>query len=322
MRWLFCYRKASGYTIERRGKEMTWRNVMIKEGDYLRLKLDNLEVEKQSQKFTIPLTDIATITLEGDKMALTTKLLAKFSQYNIAVIICDGKYLPCGIFQSVGQYHRTAKRQFEQLFWDEKQKREVWAEIVMQKIENQRSVLIYKDVEEERIDKLSELMNAVELGDKTNREGHAAKVYFNSLYGLGFTRESNQIENYAMDYGYTIIRAYIARLVAGSGLISALGIFHRNEYNSFNLVDDLMEPFRPLMDYYILQNILPKYKDYLSWEARCSLIDFVNQPYVLINKKTTVDLAMQNYVQSFIKAMNENDSSFLIKITLEGLRGV
>ncbi|MCL2676456.1 MAG: type II CRISPR-associated endonuclease Cas1 [Streptococcaceae bacterium] len=301
---------------------MTWRNVMIKDGDYLRLKLDNLEIEKQNQKFTIPLSDIATITLEGDKMALTTKLLAKFAHHNIALIICDNKYLPCGIFQSVGQYHRTAKRSLEQLNWSEDQKQEIWSKIVIQKITNQRAVMILKNSESERIEKLDELLKNVELGDKTNREGHAAKVYFNSLYGMGFTRENNQMENYAMDYGYTIIRAYIARLVAGSGLISTLGIFHRNEYNSFNLIDDLMEPFRPLMDYYILDKIIPNYKEYLSWEARCVLIDFVNQPYLLNGKKTTIDLAMQNYVQSFIKAMNGENTEFLIEITLEGMRGV
>ncbi|MFC4652781.1 type II CRISPR-associated endonuclease Cas1 [Lactococcus nasutitermitis] len=300
---------------------MTWRNVMIKDGEYLRLKLDNLEVEKGGKKFSIPLTDIATITLEGDMMTLTTKLLAKFAQHNIAVIVCDNKYHPCGIFLGFGQYHRTAKRNLEQIAWDEGKKSAVWTEIVRQKIQNQIAVLEARDLEQERIQKIQTLCDAMTLGDKTNREGHAAKLYFNTLYGLGFTREESRFENFAMDYGYTIIRAYMARLVTSLGLIPTLGVFHRNEFNSFNLVDDLMEPFRPLMDWYIGEEILPKYKDYLSWEARCMLIDFLNQPYVHQGKKTTVDLLMLDYVNSFIKIMNKK-ASHLTEITLGGLRGV
>ena len=300
---------------------MTWRNIMIKDGEHLRLKLDNLEVEKSGQKFTLPLSDIATITLEGDIMAVTTKLLAKFAEHNIAVIICDNKYVPCGIFMGFGQYHRTAKRNLEQVAWSEQRRQEVWSEIIRQKISNQMAVLQSQSAEEERVLKLQELRDNIQIGDRTNREGHAAKVYFNTLYGLNFTREMDCFENSAMNYGYTIIRAYIARLVTSLGLIPTLGVFHRNEFNSFNLVDDLMEPFRPLMDWYISEKITTKFERYLSWEARCILIDFLHQPYIRNGKKTTVDLVMLDYVNSFIKAMKD-DSAQLLEINLGGMRGV
>lgn len=299
---------------------MTWRNVMIKDGDYLRLKLDNLEIEKGGQKFTIPLSDIATITLEGNILTLTTKLLAKLAEHNISVIVCDNKYVPCGIFMGFGQYHRAAKRNLEQISWGTNIRNEVWTEIIRQKLVNQRAVLVAWDAEEKRVDKLQELIDNIQIGDATNREGHAAKVYFNSLYGMKFTREQDCLENGAMNYGYTIIRAYMARLVTSLGLIPTLGVFHRNEFNSFNLVDDLMEPFRPLMDWYILEKILPNYPKYLSWEARCKLIDFLNQPYIHKGKRTTIDLVMLDYVNSFIKTMQQKDK--LLEIKLEGLRGV
>lgn len=301
---------------------MTWRNVMIKDGEHLRLKLDNLEVEKAGQKYTIPLSDIATLTLEGEKMIITTSLLAKFAQHNIAVIICDSKYTPCGVYTSFGQYHHTAKRQLQQMDWSDRLRETIWTEIIYQKIHNQIAVLEWKELEEERLDLMNELLAALELGDKTNREGLAAKVYFNSLYGMDFRRDSSTVINAAMNYGYAIIRAYMARLVVGAGLIPTLGVFHHNEFNAFNLVDDLMEPFRPLMDWYIQDKILAHYKDYLSWEARCILIDFLNQPYLKKGKKTTLDLVMLDYVNSFIKAMNEGNIDFLDEISLEDLRGV
>jgi CRISPR-associated protein Cas1 len=295
---------------------------MIKDGEHLRLKLDNLEVEKNEHKFTIPLSDIATITLEGNKMAITTKLLAKFSEHNIALIICDSKYLPCGLFLGLGQYHHTAKRNLEQIAWDKNYKQEIWAEIVRQKIQNQTDVLKALQLEGERIENMQEFCGEILPADTTNREGHAAKVYFNTLYGMNFTRDVSCLENAAMNYGYTVIRAYIARIVTGLGLIPSLGIFHRNEYNSFNLVDDLIEPFRPLMDWYIGANILPKFEEYLSWDARCVLIDFLTQPYMHNGKRTTIDFVMLDYVNSFIRAMNEKDTAHLVEITLGGLRGV
>lgn len=299
---------------------MTWRNIMIKDGDYLRLKLDNLEIEKAGHRFVIPLSDIATITIEGKVLTLTTQLLARFAQHNICVIICDNKYLPCGIFMGFGQYHRTAKRNLEQVSWSEEMRTEIWTKIIHQKISNQKAVLISCNSDKKRINKIQELIEGLESFDITNREGHAAKVYFNTLYGMNFTREQDCIENGAMNYGYTIIRAYMARLVTSLGLIPTLGIFHRNEFNSFNLVDDLMEPFRPLMDWYIINNILPNHSKYLSWDARCKIIDFLNQPYIHNGKKTSIDLIMQEYVNSFIKTIE--GKSNLLEIKLEGLRGV
>ncbi|AUJ30434.1 subtype II CRISPR-associated endonuclease Cas1 [Liquorilactobacillus hordei] len=300
---------------------MTWRNIMVKDGDYLRLKLDNLQIEKAGQKYIVPLSDIATITLEGKILTLTTRLLSKFAQYNIAVIVCDNKYVPCGIYMGFGQYHRTAKRNLEQVAWSSELRKEVWTKIIQQKMINQKAVLSAYEVDTGRVDKMQELIENIQFADITNREGHAAKVYFNSLYGKYFTRERECLENGAMNYGYTIIRAYMARLVTSLGLIPTLGVFHRNEFNSFNLVDDLMEPFRPLMDWYILDKILPSYPKYLSWDIRCELIDFLNQPYIHKGRKTTIDLVMLEYVNSFIKMMQGKKKELLV-ITLEEMRGV
>lgn len=295
---------------------------MVKDGDYLRLKLDNLQIEKAGQKYIVPLSDIATVTLEGKILTLTTRLLAKFAQYNIAVIVCDNKYVPCGVYMGFGQYHRTAKRNLEQISWDEVLRKEAWTRIISQKMINQKDVLIACNLEKERINKMEELIANIQFADITNREGHCAKVYFNSLYGQDFTREQDCLQNDAMNYGYTIICAYMARLVTSLGLIPTLGVFHRNEFNSFNLVDDLMEPFRPLMDWYIVDKLLPKYKKYLSWEMRCDLINFMNQSYSHKGRKTTIDIVMLDYVNSFIKLMQYGRDKELLAITLEGMRGV
>lgn len=294
---------------------MSWRTVHIKESEYIRLKLDNLEITKQGLRYHIPLSDIATIILEGDNTTMTTKLLAALSKYNIALIVCDNKYLPTGMYLSYGNYHRTAKRAQQQALWDDELKDNMWTKVVSQKMLNQVAMAEYKKIDTERINIMVDLVSNVTSGDKTNREGHVAKVYFNSLYGLDFSRDDDCLENAAMNFGYTIIRSAVARMVLGQGLLGMLGIFHRNEYNAFNLVDDLMEPFRPLMDYWIHTETLEN-QEYLDYDSRLRIIDFINQPMRYETTKSTVDQVMQKYISSFVKAMEQRDVQLLHNVTL------
>lgn len=280
---------------------MTWRIVHIKESEKIKLKLDNLEIFKRGKTFLIPLSDISMVILEG-KTTITTSVLSQFTKFNIALIVCDNKYLPTGILLNYGNYHHCAKRVQEQIKWTEENKKEIWKQIIQQKLQNQIAFAQLKNSPKERIDIMNSLLNELQPGDVTNREGLVAKVYFNSLYGMKFTREDDCLVNGAMDYGYAIVRAAMARIVVGQGLMSMIGIFYRNEFNSFNLVDDLMEPFRPIMDYWIDKYIISEY-EFLTYEARLKMIDFLNQPMRYGSKKSTVDQVMQKYVSNFLKAI-------------------
>lgn len=295
---------------------MGFRTVFIKNGATLRVKLDNLEVVKEGDVFVIPLIDIESVILEGEDTSISSRILAKFAQYHIELIVCDSKYLPTGVFLGLGQYHRSAKRAMWQSNWTVEQKEIAWTVIILQKISNQISFSETAKIDGNRIIAMKKLRDNLQLGDKTNREGHVAKVYFNSHYGIGFTREDDSLPNACMDYGYAIIRAQMARCVVAQGLLPMLGVFHRNEYNSFNLVDDLMEPFRPLMDYYIHKQILSKGDKYLTYDSRIELIDFLNQKIMINNKKIYINQCMTDYVISFIKSMEKEDLSFLMEISL------
>ena len=296
---------------------MGFRTVFVKNGESLRVKLDNLEVVKGRDSFVIPLSDIESVILEGEQTSISSRIMAKFAQNHIELIICDSKYLPAGIFLGLGQYHRSAKRAIWQSNWTADDRQVAWTSIVLQKMNNQIAYSELVNIDGERVEMMKELRNNLQIGDETNREGHVAKVYFNSHYGLGFTREDDSLPNACMDYGYAIIRAQIARCVVAQGLLPMLGVFHRNEYNSFNLVDDLMEPFRPLMDYYIHQKILSKEDKYLTYESRIQLIDFLNQKIKINNKKIYMNQCMTDYIGSFIKAMEKNDMAHLLLIELE-----
>ena len=299
---------------------MGWRIVHVKEGDLLRLRLDNLEVRKKDNKVYIPLTDITMVVLEGNRTTITTKLLSSFSQNNIGLVICDDKYLPVGIYLPYGQYHHYSKRVILQAGWTQDQKGLIWQNVIGQKMNNQLEYAKLCGVEEERLELMQDLITNLTIGDVTNREGHVAKVYFDSLYGKSFTRDDDNLINFAMNFGYAILRSCMARIVVGNGLVTMLGIFHRNEFNSFNLVDDLMEPYRPLMDYWVNKYVIGD-EDYLSYESRLKIIEFMNQKIKLQNKKMTIDNSMQEYVASFVTAMEENDPELLIKIELSNFIG-
>lgn len=164
---------------------MGFRTVFVKNGQSLRLKLDNLEVIKESRKVTIPLSDIDLILLEGDKTFVTSRLLAKLSQYQIDLVICDHHFMPCGIYLGMGQYHRSAKRQLWQAKWTDFEKNTIWTSIVEQKMKNQIELCKRLDFSDERVSLMESIAQDLLEGDSSNREGHLAKVYFNTLFGMG-----------------------------------------------------------------------------------------------------------------------------------------
>lgn len=289
---------------------MTWRVVHVSQSEKMRLKLDNLLVQKMGQEFTVPLSDISIIVAEGGDTVVTLRLLSALSKYNIALVVCDNEHLPTGIYHSQNGHFRAYKHLKEQMNWSQKQKDKAWQIVTYYKINNQEDVLAMFEKSLDNIRLLSDYKEQIEPGDRTNREGHAAKVYFNELFGKQFVRVTQQEEdviNAGLNYGYAIMRAQMARIVAGYGLNGLLGIFHKNEYNQFNLVDDLMEPFRQIVDVWVYDNL--RDQEFLKYEYRLGLTDLLNAKIKYGKETCSVTVAMDKYVKGFIKYISEKDSS-------------
>lgn len=291
---------------------MTWRIIHVKDSEKMFLKLDNLVVKKLGQDYTIPLSDISMVVAEGGSTVVTLRLLSAFSKYNIVLMVCDKNYLPTGIYHGENQYFRAYKKLQQQLSWTQEEKDRLWQMIVYHKINNQQDVLSYLEQDFKAISLLSDYKESVIPGDKTNREGHAAKVYFNALFGKNFSRvtqEETDVINAGLNYGYTIFRAQMTRLIAGYGLNALLGVFHKNEYNHFNLADDFMEPFRPIIDLWVYLHL--RDKDYLKYSYRLALIDLLNVKIRYGKEMCTVTSAMDKYVKGIITYMEKGDHSQL-----------
>lgn len=177
--------------------------------------------------------------------------------------------------------------------WSQDIKDLVWQKIVIEKIKNQRLVL-----EKFNIDgyALKEFENKVEKGDTTNREGHAAKVYFNRIFGDGFTRNSDSEYNVYLNYGYSIILSQFNRSIAAKGYLTQLGIHHKNDFNPFNLASDLMEPFRPIVDDLAHSVNMNDFKD--------RMINLLNINVFIGGQNQTLANAINIYVASIFRALN------------------
>ena len=224
---------------------MSWRVVVISKRAKLDYQLGYLVVRNESVT-KIHLGEISTLLIESTAVSITTSLLAELTKKKIKVIFCDEKRNPSS--ELVGYYgsHDTSSKVRNQIQWSRNSKDTVWTEIVTEKIRKQKKLLEYQGKEESKL--LDSYLQEIKWNDETNREGHAAKVYFNALFGLDFTRTTDCSVNSALNYGYSIILSAFTREITANGYITQLGLFHDNMFNQFNLASDLMEPFRVLVD--------------------------------------------------------------------------
>ena len=206
--------------------------------------------EMPDEKRSVPIEDIGTVVLEHPQVSVTLPLLNALSNNNVAVIICGDDRMPNSMLMSLDSNTTQQESYRSQTEASEPLKKGLWKQIVEAKIRNQAALLDKSGREGARLKPY--YMN-VKSGDTDNREGIAAKIYWLELFGKEFVRNRDgKAPNNMLNYGYSILRAAVARSLMGSGLFPAFGIFHRNRYNAFPLADDIMEPYRPYVDEIVL----------------------------------------------------------------------
>lgn len=287
---------------------MGWRVVIIENPARLSLKDNKLAIE-QEEKVFIPLEDIDTLVIDADGIVLTKNIITALSESGVNTVFCDDKHLPCSIITPYSQASRGVKFARAQLTMSEPLRKQLWRKNIIQKITNQADVLQKFGYEHEDLRRLA---STVRSGDVGNNESTAARFYFDRLLGDA-TRRKPMWHNSALNYGYAIIRSSIAREVAARGLISMIGINHHSELNQFNLVDDLIECFRPIVDDYVLSEVsichVSSDDDNLTREDRRRIIDILNKDDIIYGKKFEVKLTISKVVESFAKAVIENNTS-------------
>mgnify|MGYP002524190298 FL=1 len=283
---------------------MGFRTVIVNSRCKLEFRLNYLIVRGETEK-RIYVNEINTLIVQSTAVSLTAALMCELSKNNVKVIFCDEKCNPQTELVPYYGAHNTSKRYKMQLTWKEEVKGEVWKVIVKRKIQNQAKVLFSNGFLKES-QMLDEYAAAVVSGDKTNREGHAAKVYFNCMLPGGISRRSGGFVNGCLDYGYAIILSAINREIAASGYLTQLGIMHDNEFNQFNLSCDLIEPLRTVADETAF-SLESQDKDFKK-----KMANVLNYNCVFDGKNTTLDVAIRLYVKSVLFAMDEEKPDEII----------
>ena len=283
---------------------MSWRTIVITKRAKLDLQLGFMVVRGEHTT-KVALNEIAVVLIESTAVSLTTSLLAELTKRKVKVIFCDEKRNPSSELVSYYGSHDTSNKIRKQIAWRQNTKEAVWTEIVSEKIRKQKELLELLGKEEAEL--LSSYLQQIAWNDETNREGHAAKVYFNALFGLDFTRTEDNLINAALNYGYSIILSSFTREIVANGYITQLGLFHDNMFNQFNLASDLMEPFRPLVSKCVLGMKLEQFEH----EEKMWLVDILNQEVQIDGKIQYVSNAIKIYCKSVFDALNEDDSALV-----------
>lgn len=284
---------------------MGWRTVIISKNCKLSYKNDYLIVRSENLNM-IHLSEINTIIVENGMVSITSYLINELANKKIKLIICDEKHNPsCEMIPYYGSFN-TSKKIINQVNWTQEKKDKAWKQIIKYKIYNQAMLL--KKLKIHGYEKLLEYIEEVENADKTNREGHAAKVYFNLLYGKDFLRSKPDNTNISLDYGYTILLSMINREIVNKGYITQVGINHKNEFNQFNLSCDLMEIFRPLVDEIVYNN-----REFaFDKEYKYKLVDVCNREVYIQRKKQFLSNAIQIFTNSVFDFLENKEESEIL----------
>ena len=254
----------------------------------------------------IHLSEINTLIIDSMQVSINSYLLCELINKKIKVVFCDESRNP--ISELMGYYgcHNASKKLMQQIKWDIDYSRLIWTKIIKQKILNQAAMLKKYDFNSD--EKLIAYADELEYFDSTNREGHAAKVYFNSLFGKGFSRDDVNDINAALNYGYSIILSNFNKELVTCGYSTELGIKHTNEYNNFNLSCDLMEPFRVIVDEIVYNNVGMSFDN----EYKLKLVNMLNKKIEYGGKEFYLTNAIQKYVRKVTETIEKLSMAELV----------
>ena len=287
------------------GVVMSWRIVVIANQSKLDYKMGYLVVRGLDTK-RILLDEIAVLMIENPAVSITGVLISEMIEKKIKVIFCDARHDPIAeLFPHHGCHDNPVKIR-KQIAWDQPVKDMIWRDIVIEKIRKQADYLDELGFIEQACI-LNKYVLHVEPADTTNREGHAAKVYFNALFGMDYTRSADNPINAALNYGYSLMLSTFNREVASNGYLTQLGIFHDNMFNFYNLSCDLMEPFRVIVDR-LVYDMKPMQFDKDEKHEMLNIFEIK----VLIDGQTQkLSNAIKQYTKSVLDAINNKDSSMI-----------
>ena len=272
----------------------------------MKISLEKLIIEKDEGEQEIALKDIRAIILQNNKTSITISTLLKLSEYKILTIFCNEKNQPQLQMLDLYSNYKVTERINEQIKWSEKDKTRCFLGIIKCKLKHQKELLRYfsKDKEVAQLEELVKRLNGTMKSEEIRAiEGLGARIYFQGVFGKEFKRFENDVENMGLNYGYTILRALISKVIVAKGLHPSLGIEHKSILNNFNLSDDIIEIFRPMVDY-IVYLYISSYES-LEWECKKKLLEVLYQKVKFDKKMYRIEIVIEKYIDEIIAFMSK-----------------
>lgn len=280
---------------------MSWRTVVIGSRSKLDFKLNYMIIRKDFETTKLYIDEIYMLIIESTAVSFTAVLLNELIKKKVAIVFCDEKRNPASEVIPLHGSHNSSKRCREQAEWSKALQAYIWTEIVRHKIMNQADLLQHQELDEAEL--LYQYLEELTLNDETQREGHAAKVYFNALFGKSFSREQDNPINAALNYGYAILLSAVNREILSLGYITQLGLNHCNQFNPYNLGSDLMEPLRGFVDAVVIKSRPTEF----DRNVKLSLIELLSEDVKINDTVQTFSAAIRIYCKSVFDALRTHD---------------
>ncbi len=275
---------------------MIKRTLFFTNKSSLTTKYEQLVIKSETRETTIPIEDIGFVVIEHPEIYISIPALNKLTGNNVSVIFCNEKHLPTGMLLNLEGHHLQQQLFQNQIQATEPLKKQLWQQTIKAKITNQAQVL---ELQDHLKHPLKHYESKVLSGDTDNREAAAAAYYWKHVFPFEFKRERyGAFPNLFLNYGYTILRAAMARALSGVGLLNTLGIHHHNKYNAFCLADDIMEPYRPFVDRTVLEILNEFDEEDLIVPIKTKLLNVLTETVYFEDKKSPLMVGLTYTAQS------------------------
>lgn len=274
---------------------MLKKTLLFEKKTAIHFKLNQLNIKTDEVERRIPVEDVGFVVLDHPEIYISLTAMNALVENGSAVIICNKSHLPNGMFMSLNSHHIQQEIFRHQMNASEALKKQLWQQVVKEKIRNQGLLLAKITGKTNSFDFLA---SKVLSGDKSNMEGVAASQYWKNL-PLGSSEEGIKRERFGaypnnfLNYGYAILRAAVARALSGSGLLNTLGVHHRNKYNAYALADDIMEPFRPMVDEKVYEMMQNDDEQELNTKLKAELLQILTQTVYFDDEKSPLMVGLQ-----------------------------
>lgn len=292
---------------------MGYRNLFLQNTVKLSVKNEQLVIDGE-QRRTVPLEDIECIAMDNLQCVLTAYTVMKLAEHGITLFVSNEQHMPTAALMPINCHSRKLQVLQLQKELDKPTLKRIWQQIVIAKIGNQAEALRITG-NSHYID-IASIKQKVKSGDSDNMEAVAAAAYFKLMFGASFSRGNGNVINAALNYGYAILRSTIAKYLCLYGFEPAIGIFHHSTQNNFNLADDIIETFRPVVDLHVERNFSEDMYE-LSPSDKAHLVGLLGQDVQIENKNYAVSYAIEKTIQSLSGIVNGNRKSLLLPILLE-----